>query len=195
MSKKAISIVALALLAAFVVFLFIPGVFLEEYWKAKFPGSGTYSVLWTDPCSAVIPMPVLTVILALVCAVGILALAMQIAGKRGKAFKVLCFASVAAVVLWAVLACAACLTTIDNASYGFSSYLPGWGFYVASALVLAAAIMSVIVAVKKFKEMPQAVGAAGVSGADELKKYKELLDSGVISEEEFAAKKKQLLGL
>ncbi len=33
------------------------------------------------------------------------------------------------------------------------------------------------------------------SMADELKKYKELLDSGVISQEEFDAKKKQLLGL
>ena len=34
-----------------------------------------------------------------------------------------------------------------------------------------------------------------VSSADELKKFKELLDSGVISQEEFDAKKKQLLGL
>ena len=34
-----------------------------------------------------------------------------------------------------------------------------------------------------------------VSAADELKKYKELLDSGVITQEEFNAKKKQLLGL
>lgn len=33
------------------------------------------------------------------------------------------------------------------------------------------------------------------SSADELKKYKELLDSGVISQEEFDAKKKQLLGV
>ena len=33
------------------------------------------------------------------------------------------------------------------------------------------------------------------SNADELRKYKELLDSGVISQEEFDAKKKQLLGL
>ena len=29
----------------------------------------------------------------------------------------------------------------------------------------------------------------------ELKQYKELLDSGVITEEEFAAKKKQLMGI
>ena len=38
------------------------------------------------------------------------------------------------------------------------------------------------------QEIPQ-------SNADELKKFKELLDSGVITQEEFDAKKKQLLGL
>ena len=36
---------------------------------------------------------------------------------------------------------------------------------------------------------------AAVSSADEIKKYKELLDSGIITQEEFDAKKKQLLGL
>ena len=34
-----------------------------------------------------------------------------------------------------------------------------------------------------------------LSGADEIKKYKELLDSGIISQEEFDAKKKQILGV
>lgn len=38
------------------------------------------------------------------------------------------------------------------------------------------------------QEVPQ-------SNADEIKKYKELFDSGVITQEEFDAKKKQLLGL
>ena len=33
------------------------------------------------------------------------------------------------------------------------------------------------------------------SSADELKKFKDLLDTGVITQEEFDAKKKQLLGL
>ncbi len=41
----------------------------------------------------------------------------------------------------------------------------------------------------------QQAPAAPVSAADELKKFKELLDSGVITQEEFDAKKKQLLGL
>ena len=34
-----------------------------------------------------------------------------------------------------------------------------------------------------------------VSSADELKKYKELLDAGILSQEEFDTKKKQLLGI
>lgn len=34
-----------------------------------------------------------------------------------------------------------------------------------------------------------------ISAADELKKFKELLDMGIITQEEFDAKKKQLLGL
>ena len=33
------------------------------------------------------------------------------------------------------------------------------------------------------------------NNADEIKKYKELLDGGIITQEEFDAKKKQLLGL
>ena len=37
--------------------------------------------------------------------------------------------------------------------------------------------------------------AANATSADELKKYKALLDSGAITEEEYEAKKKQLLGL
>ena len=34
-----------------------------------------------------------------------------------------------------------------------------------------------------------------ISAAEEIKKFKELLDSGIITQEEFDAKKKQLLGI
>lgn len=49
----------------------------------------------------------------------------------------------------------------------------------------------------KAEEAKNAAPAAGgtISAADELKKFKELLDMGVITQEEFDAKKKQLLGL
>ena len=49
--------------------------------------------------------------------------------------------------------------------------------------------------VKKYKGGPAVQVVQQVSSADELKKFKELLDMGIISQEEFDAKKKQLLGL
>lgn len=48
---------------------------------------------------------------------------------------------------------------------------------------------------KKEKDAPVQVSIQQPSSADELKKYKELLDQGIITQEEFDAKKKQLLGL
>ncbi len=54
-------------------------------------------------------------------------------------------------------------------------------------------------AIKKQRSTPQTTTViqqtAAPSAADELKKFKELLDMGAISQEEYDAKKKQLLGL
>lgn len=50
-------------------------------------------------------------------------------------------------------------------------------------------------AMDTYKNDEEKSSSEGFSAADELKKYKELLDSGVITQEEFDAKKKQLLGL
>ena len=57
--------------------------------------------------------------------------------------------------------------------------------------------MSDLLAERQYKPGKSAVVEDIISSskADELKKYKELLDSGVITQEEFDAKKKQLLGL
>lgn len=41
----------------------------------------------------------------------------------------------------------------------------------------------------------KAVSAAPVDAVAEIKKYKELLDQDLITQEEFAAKKRQLLGI
>ena len=41
----------------------------------------------------------------------------------------------------------------------------------------------------------QTPAAPATSPADEIKRYKELLDTGILTQEEFDAKKKQLLGL
>lgn len=46
-----------------------------------------------------------------------------------------------------------------------------------------------------YKQAKTAPAAAVISPADEIKKYKELLDMGIITQEEFNIKKHQLLGL
>ena len=57
------------------------------------------------------------------------------------------------------------------------------------------AVLTGIIGKTQSEAAPAQTAAPAVSNADELKKYKELLDSGVISPEEFDAKKKQLLGI
>lgn len=49
--------------------------------------------------------------------------------------------------------------------------------------------------IEEIKNAPAGGVVQQLSAADELKKFKELLDMGIISQEEFDAKKKQLLGL
>lgn len=48
---------------------------------------------------------------------------------------------------------------------------------------------------KRINKADVANAPSATSPTDELRKYKELLDSGIITQEEFDAKKKQLLGL
>lgn len=92
------------------------------------------------------------------------------------------------------------------------SWGSGWGpsaFYAYSAafgfiLVLALQITMTLIGfisnnrIKQYgvieNEKPR-YAQNSVSNADELGKYKDLLDKGVITQEEFDAKKKQLLGL
>lgn len=59
----------------------------------------------------------------------------------------------------------------------------------------ALAFKSRIEELKKASHQPTVIVQNQLSNADEIKKYKELLDMGAITEEEFVAKKKQLLEL
>ncbi len=73
-------------------------------------------------------------------------------------------------------------------------------FSYATANAYAKDVFSVIkTAMAKYQETSsqesQTNMQSPISSADELRKFKELLDSGIITQEEFDAKKKQLLGL
>lgn len=84
----------------------------------------------------------------------------------------------------------------EKKGYSFGLWwLYGWGFFL---------IALIHVSVIDDKNAPQVTAPqpaylppsnAGISAADELRKYKNLLDNGAITEKEFEAKKKQILGL
>lgn len=83
------------------------------------------------------------------------------------------------------------ITFIEN-NNGFpkSSYEYGTKYELAEGIMTA-----LQVAVDKVKQPEVPPKAPAISAADEILKFKSLMDAGIITEEEFQAKKKQLLGL
>ena len=85
---------------------------------------------------------------------------------------------------------------VERKDYAF-----GIGFPIIAAcyaLIIILEVTKHFVKFKKIKRQDSEYSASSniiVSNADELKKFKDLLDAGIISQEEFDAKKKQLLGL
>lgn len=77
-----------------------------------------------------------------------------------------------------------------------SAYKTFWIICLLIISVLAILKRTSLVVPKEEKQPQQVINnIQETSSADELKKYKDLLDSGVITQEEFDEKKKQLLGL
>ena len=76
----------------------------------------------------------------------------------------------------------------------FCSGMFSWGEANDFAASLGAKIRK---AMDAYKNNPEEEETQGImfSGADEIKKYKELMDMSIISPDEFEAKKKQILGL
>ncbi len=77
--------------------------------------------------------------------------------------------------------------------------LPGWSLDDNSVEKAYMCANSILQCIKEYKTGARAHRPAAPSGAgdamDQIKKLKELLDMGAVTEEEFAAKKKELLGL
>ena len=137
--------------------------------------------------------------IALVIA-GVVLFVMQYIGKGEKRnSKYAAYIPIAELVLYSI----STLIMTGSEMYGSMEYreYPGFLFYVCCVLMLVLALISVIGYLKAAKEgIEEEVVKVKVitndsSNAEELIKYKQLLDMGIITQEEFDAKKKQLLGL
>jgi len=101
---------------------------------------------------------------------------------------------------WDVFTADMCGPQFDSTLPDIDDYLRDYREGVAEMETLARALMQVA-----FPDAPELTAAAGtavtggaaapVDAVAEIQRYKGLMDQGVITEEEFAAKKKQLLGI
>jgi hypothetical protein len=69
------------------------------------------------------------------------------------------------------------------------------GFIYKNIYKVAQECLSTLQLICNSQEAPEINATPQISSADEILKYKNLLDNGIITKEEFEAKKKQLLGL
>ncbi len=83
---------------------------------------------------------------------------------------------------------------IDYTDYKFDCYQIGGLGSILVILSVVSAVLSLVVKYAKFNDAPaKKIPVDQTSKADEIKKYKDLLDSGIITQEEFEAKKSELL--
>lgn len=212
MKNRTASLTALILLSLFVLLSFMPIVFGEIYWKASTPGVGHYSQVSNSGISffSNVALPGfftwIAVFILVFSVFGIVILLMQYIGKSNK---LTCFSRYVAIiptVLFIVLSVLVFLKhvpygtgegTATSGYYGYWTYVPAWGFYIECALLIATSVICMLSKTSAKSSQTEYAPRRYIehSTTDELKKYKELLDIGVITQEEFDAKKKQLLGL
>ena len=136
---------------------------------------------------------ILAIVTLAFVAAGIVGLSLQLAHKENKAIKLLNFAPAVSLLFLAVMAFMLTEGHFNEVrNVGYTSYDFDFGFYIEVLLIIAASVLSILLALGKVKNSPKKTMS---SEASELERYKQLLDQGVITQEEFDAKKKQLLGL
>lgn len=215
MQKKHANLMTVIFMSVFLVLSFMPIVFMMSYWKNKAPGVGSATRSWSvgvNLYSRYLPLALIIVALSVIC---IILSVMKLVGSKNNLIGYECFVPFAATALFGVISCMDIFTKVPNGDpggtanwgyYGFYEYSPAWGFYIECALLIAVCVFSILDIRGLLTELPEekfakvmvtetAANPVVADAVEELKKYKELLDSGVITQEEFEIKKKQLLGL
>ena len=198
--------------------LFVPGTFVEEYWEwdrgastsifgVNFHGvmsleretdiSFLEAALHTNTYLEILGLIIFAVLIATV-----IVMIRQLVAKGEKRNSLwAALGSIAVLVLYLVFTVALYFTVDQNINYDLA-YSINWLYSVQLALFIASAAVTMIGYVQAKKlgiaEEPgstkeEAAAFSVDSVADELLKYKELLDAGAITEEEFLAIKKKLL--
>ena len=124
-----------------------------------------------------------------------------------KNLDLLCFLSpVISLVLFVVFSIYICIfAELDTTNWRYECTV-NWLYYIIIGFHLLTIVFTALIRFKRFESEPlptesrgeqllDRIPAISFGNTEEIRKYKELLDSGIITQEEFDAKKKQLLEL
>lgn len=212
MITNARKFITLLLQALATLFLFIPGMFVRCYWRTGTIGwtlRGEYytSVIGKSEYLAGFWGWLLVIIMLVGCALLIYQLMTRKKWKSWQNFVV----PAAQILVFVVFS--ACVETEHTSTQNFYEFGLGFLWYIELALLLGIVAMTVL-DLRAPEEVPAVAPAVAPTAepvtpipqptprpvaprenADDLVKYKQLLDMGVITQEEFDAKKREILGL
>ena len=197
------TLITMIIIIAEITCLFIPAVFTRKYNFCNFEGvllNHTENTNFFDGYSTINLTFAIIVTVFLVISFGVFLL--MFLNKGGFITKIGGFSTIPGLIFLTVLAIVVNITIVDVGKDNWYDFSLNWMFYIIVSLHVVSTVFALLIQFNKFpSEVPvvvQPAPAASVSSAgspDDLKKYKELLDMGAITQEEFDAKKKQLLGL
>lgn len=207
--KKRLILFSLVLSIIETVCLFVPYSFKEEVWRYD-PSAIVYHGISTLQfeenvnilgISTVIGriLEILVVVFMILSIIVYFQKLLQKDNKLSKKYVLISIVSFALLVVFAFYAYAFAEYDTTNWRYEWTI---NWLFYIIIVLHILTIVFAFLIKSKNFDETTMKNEKANnyssnndFSAAEEIKKYKELLDSGVINQEEYEAKKRQLLGL
>ena len=224
MEKKKASLITMIMMIAFSIFSAIPFVYIEKYILADDDGGyEAYASNKWPHTMYLWNIKTLAVICVILAVLGAVCMFLQYTGKEHKFSKLCNYIPIATGVVYIVMSFYALTVTYPDGETtvvypkGFNGYWRidgGLGFYLQLALLICAMVLCYSIITnnptlltskesKPYKvENPGIVTATAATNNEmtretfnELIKYKELLDSEIITEEEFEEKKRQILGM
>lgn len=205
--KQKLSLYNMIIILLEIICLFIPCCFKTEVWNLRRDGRG-FSLSYTTPSnifgyqhqnSLGVMLAIVWISLLLISFIAF----MQVYNRKENSLAKYSFSTtVASFISLLIFA----IYVVTSATHKFPKALwywkLDWLFYVIAIMNIVTLILAYQIKNTKYDPEPAQVDNQASTKPnneanipEELKKYKELLDSGVITQEEFDAKKKQLLGL
>lgn len=193
--KKKLLLISFILQIITCALLFMPCVYLYTF--NKWTGWGSWKVGKSWGVNFFEDQPFLAIITLFLLIISIVSYILIYCDKKLKYEKYIKLVPIATLVMFIITT----IVSISSNAYNgdqYSAYTSldlYWMFYIIIIILIAVSGISVILYLNK---LPKQISPDNINinnAADELKKYKELLDDGAISQEEYEKKKKEILNL